>query len=363
MQQELVVAGLLAAAFLAAAQSPQELNNLGAQRYSEGRYADAESLYLRALAAWEKNPDPRGQARTMNNLAVVYRAERRFDDAEALYRKALTLGSVAPEAATTLNNLAELYRLRGDVPRAEETVHQAIAISEPDSPEAALGLHTSAAIRRDLGRLDESLELYARSRAILEKAAGPNDPRVGRNLANVSEVLGIQGRWGEAEEAARRALAIAAGDLAIAQAANNLAQALRFEKRYGEAEPLYGKALAIWEHNLGPGHPDVARGLGNLAGLHHERGNETRAVELYTRAVAILEKTLGPESAETALMRTRLADVRRAQGHYAEALRLYQGSVPVIEKSLGVRDPRVLAASASFARTVVEAQRFTVPVR
>ena len=48
---------------------------------------------------------------------------------------------------------------------------------------------------------------------------------------------------------------------------NNLAGLLSATNRLAEAEPLYRRALAIDEKSFGPEHPNVARGLNNLAVL------------------------------------------------------------------------------------------------
>ena len=71
-----------------------------------------------------------------------------------------------------------------------------------------------------------------------------------------------------------------------AGALNNLAQACRFQGKYLEAEKPYREAIAILEDALGAQHPDVARGLTNLAAFYHERGREAGAEDLYLRAAA-----------------------------------------------------------------------------
>jgi tetratricopeptide (TPR) repeat protein len=57
----------------------------------EGRYADADPLYKRALATWKKalGPDHRDVAQSLNNLADLYLAQGRYADAEPLYKRAL----------------------------------------------------------------------------------------------------------------------------------------------------------------------------------------------------------------------------------------------------------------------------------
>ena len=59
----------------------------------QGRYAEAEPLYKRALAIQEKalGPDHPDVATALNNLAVLYRHQGRYAEAEPLYKRALAI--------------------------------------------------------------------------------------------------------------------------------------------------------------------------------------------------------------------------------------------------------------------------------
>jgi len=57
-------------------------------------------------------------ATSLNNLATLYYAQGQFDDAEALFQRALAiwekvLGPEHPDVATSLDNLAQLYYAQG----------------------------------------------------------------------------------------------------------------------------------------------------------------------------------------------------------------------------------------------------------
>jgi tetratricopeptide (TPR) repeat protein len=69
------------------------LNNLAQLYQAQGRYADAEPHYKRALAIYEKalGPDHPNLAASLNNLAELYRAQGRYADAEPLYKRALAI--------------------------------------------------------------------------------------------------------------------------------------------------------------------------------------------------------------------------------------------------------------------------------
>ena len=69
------------------------LNNLAVLYDEQGRYAEAEPLYKRALAIREKalGPDHPDVATSLNNLALLYDDQGRYADAEPLFKRALAI--------------------------------------------------------------------------------------------------------------------------------------------------------------------------------------------------------------------------------------------------------------------------------
>ena len=91
-----------------------------------------------------------------------------------------------------------------------------------------------------------------------------------------------------------------------------------------EFTPTQKRALAIREKARGPGHPDVARSLNNLAMLYQAQGRYAQAEPLLKRALAIREKAFAPDHPDVALSLNNLAAIYHVQDLYAEALPLYQ---------------------------------------
>ncbi len=71
----------------------QSLNNLAALHENQGRYAEAEPLYKRALAIQEETlgPDHPHVAILLSNLAVLYRNQGRYAEAIKAIRRASTI--------------------------------------------------------------------------------------------------------------------------------------------------------------------------------------------------------------------------------------------------------------------------------
>ncbi|MFM8922531.1 MAG: tetratricopeptide repeat protein [Microcystis panniformis] len=72
-------------------------------------------------------------ANSLNNLADLYRAQGKYAEAEPLYLRALAirekqLGAEHPHVANSLNNLADLYQSQGKYTEAESLYQRAIAI-------------------------------------------------------------------------------------------------------------------------------------------------------------------------------------------------------------------------------------------
>ena len=91
----------------------------GNEAYHQGDYTEAEKQYSAAIIIADgfglEGPH---LATSLNNLANLYRAQGRYAEAEPLFRRSLaiwekTLGPDHPEVATGLNNLALLYWVQG----------------------------------------------------------------------------------------------------------------------------------------------------------------------------------------------------------------------------------------------------------
>ena len=114
--------------------SRQALNNLAGLYDMQGRYAEAEPLFKRALAIYEKalGPDHPDVARALNNLALLYDSQDHYAEAEPLYKRSLSirqkaLGPDHPDVALAQNNLAALYSHQGRYADALPLVRTTIA--------------------------------------------------------------------------------------------------------------------------------------------------------------------------------------------------------------------------------------------
>jgi tetratricopeptide (TPR) repeat protein len=192
----------------------------GKSAYRQRRYAEAQKEFLTALQEAEKfgTRDPR-LARTLNDLAAVYSTQEKYAEAESLYYRALeilknALGAEHPDLATTLNNVAVLYDAQGRYSEAEALYRRALAIDEkalgPEHGDIATDLHNLAALYENQGKYTEAEPLYLRALAIDEKVLGPDHPIVGVDLENYSALLRKLGRDVEAEPIEIRAQAIRA---------------------------------------------------------------------------------------------------------------------------------------------------------
>jgi tetratricopeptide (TPR) repeat protein len=143
------------------------LNNLAGLYNSQGRYDQAEPLYLQALELYKRllgdnHPDV---AMSLNNLALLYNSQGRYDQAEPLYLQALELykrllGDNHPDVAMSLNNLALLYYSQGRYDQAEPLYLQAFKIRQQvlgvDHPKTVTVRQNLAHLRANLSDSPQS---------------------------------------------------------------------------------------------------------------------------------------------------------------------------------------------------------------
>ena len=210
---------------------------------------------------------------------MLYESQGRYAEAEPLYQRALdiaekALGPDHPDVGTSLNNLAELYRDQGRYAEAEPLYKRASAISRE-------GAGTRPPRRRHVaeqpgrccidsqGRYAEAEPLYQRALAIREKALGPDHPDVGTSLNNLAGLYQQPGplRRGRAAVPAR---ARHPREGAGARPPRRRHVAEQPGRAVSQPGPLRrGRAavqarLAIGEKALGPDHPAVGPALNNL---------------------------------------------------------------------------------------------------
>jgi tetratricopeptide (TPR) repeat protein len=304
------------------------LNHLASLLRQKTRYAEAESLFRRALSIGEASygSNHPNVATALSNLASLLQETNRVAQAEPLARRALEIdeaswGPEHPNVAIRLNNLAALLRATNRVAQAEPLARRALTIDEaswgPKHPSVAIRLNNLALLLRDANRLSEAEPLMRRALTIDESSYGPDHPHVAIRLNNLAFLLRETDRAGEAEPLYRRALAIFKSSYGpdhpqVATSFNNLASLLRDTNRLGEAEQFFRHAIVIDEASYGPNHPAVARGLNNLAGLVRF-ANRIEAEQLYRRALAICEASYGPDHPRTATVRENLAALEAAR--------------------------------------------------
>lgn len=344
----------------------QTLNNLALLYYKQGRYAEAEPLYLRALHIFE--PEQLEVSYPVYGLANLYYQQEKYREAEALFLRALQireqqLGPEHPEVAYPIKALALLYYKQGRYSESEPLYLRALHIFEQQpqlSPLDIANLLTSLGLLYyKQGRYAEAEPLYLRALRIREQmTANPDHPDIVYLLNDLALLYRTQGRYEQAEPLYQWALRISEQQvgpehLLIAHPLNGLAYIYREQGKFEQAEPLYQWALRIREQQLGPEHSQVAYPLNGLATLYREQGRFEQAEQLYQRVLRIRERQQGPEHLEVSDVLNDLAALRQKQDRLSEAIALYQRALRIREKIFGPEHPltieiqqRLQAASA-----------------
>ena len=268
------------------------LNNLAVLYRDQGRYAEAEPLYKRALAIREKalgpdHPDV-GTSAQQPGRAVSEPGPLRRGRAAVQARpgdREKALGPDHPDVGHSLNNLAELYRDQGRYAEAEPLYKRALAIREkalgPDHPDVGTASTTWPCCTSQ-GRYAEAEPLYKRALRHPREGAGPRPPRcrprrsttwpccTTTRAATPRPSRCTSARCDPREGAGPRP------PRCRPLASTTWPCCISDQGRYAEAEPLYKRALAIPRRRWVPTTPMSATRLNNLAVLYATRAATPR---------------------------------------------------------------------------------------
>jgi CHAT domain-containing protein len=205
------------AASLRVAQGLDQIANFEINRF--GRYDLAEQYSERSLAIREKGlpADDALIGESLLGLAEVYQNENRLAEAEPLLKRAAAIkekkyGADSKEVAIVLNILASVYDGLDRGAEERTTLLRMLAIDRKvfgdDDPDTATAHAKIGDLDRREGHFDDAAAQLSQARAVTDKG----DQRGNLTAASVDidlAKLGLaQRRYGDAEAAARRALAI-----------------------------------------------------------------------------------------------------------------------------------------------------------
>lgn len=332
------------------------LDNFGIVRHNQGKFSDAEPLYLKALQIREKlygkcNSDV---VLSLNNIGLLYINEGKFSKAEPYCQSAYEICEnetceksdklKCNRKVQTINNLALLYSNQGKYKEAEPLYKRAIEISEKtygqDHQDTAVALSNLAAIYSMGGRYHEAIPLTQRSLEIVQKTLGPEHPDVAESMNNLAVLYDNIDHDEKAEELYKKAIKIREETLgtyhpSLAISLNNLATLYINRKKYDEAETLLNKAIKIYEQDENIDNPHEAYPLIGLASIYKNKGNYEYAEELLIKSLNILKKLLGEKHPEIATPLTKLAILYEEQGAFDKAIDTYRQVEIHIEETLG----------------------------
>jgi len=117
-----------------------EWNQLNAQiieNYQAGKYVVATEIAIKQLAIAENHLPPEFIATSLNNLAELYRSQGKYAEADPLYKRAIvisvkSLGWKHPYAKGGVGNLAALYRETDREAEAEKLEKRAAAKADKE---------------------------------------------------------------------------------------------------------------------------------------------------------------------------------------------------------------------------------------
>ena len=173
--------------------------------------------HLKKMIAWCETKENIEFTGSLNGLALLYDSQGRYNDAEPLYLQSLDirkrqLGNDHPDVATTLNNLAQLYEFQGRYNDAEPLFLQSLDIYKRqlgnDHPHVATTLNNLSALYESQGQYNDAEPLYLQSLDIRKRQLGNDHPHVATSLNNLALLYEFQGKYLEAENLAQQALVI-----------------------------------------------------------------------------------------------------------------------------------------------------------
>jgi non-specific serine/threonine protein kinase/serine/threonine-protein kinase len=268
--------------------------------------------------------------------------------------------------ARLMNTIGDVYRELGLYQQAKPLLERALGTRERVAPSDSIGIATNLLSIGQLdqwkGRYDEAEQTFRLAVALAERADS-TQPVFRRTLTSLADLLRTRGRYAEADSISRRALAliehlVGPDDPSVADELNGLAIAQAEQGRPAPAESLFRRVLEIREHTVGELHSLTARAVGNLASALFELGKLAQAESLYLRQLAINTRLYGTDHAQVAAVLYNIANVETSTGRQEQAIARFRRAIDLWERKLGPEHPHVAIGLTTLSNALGSQGRY-----
>jgi tetratricopeptide (TPR) repeat protein len=235
-------------------------------------------------------------------------------------------------------NVSEAERHLGSRNWSEAEKHLAAALIErrySSKKRAGLMLDLEKAQRKQ-GKLDQAEQA---ARAAIELAAGDHTLH-SRAMEALVDVQISQEKYSDAEQTVREIATLEAGQsqpdrARLASCARKLGTALLKSGRKEEAFEAFQQAASLAEQAFGAKHVETAQSLSQLGMLSRQHGDHTEAQRCLRRALEIHQETSGPESNAATEALYNLAASLEQSGDLAGAVSEYERVLKLKDRQVG----------------------------
>ena len=322
---ERLLAAMDAAPELPASARFQYLHRIGNTMLIAEREAQAENLFLQAIALADDLPvDASEMMALYSDMGGVFHDQGRHEDAAAQYERALEIAQ-------------QIY----------PTVHTWQARQRSNLGTSLVGM----------GRVDDAERVLVEALAIYDAVYGAQaHPRVAAANNNLGRMLEEAGRYESAEPYLQRAREMArelfgTADPRYVLATGNLGNLYQEAGKLDQAEPLLQESLDLRIQLLGPEHRMVGVGKGLLAALRLDQGRYAEALQLADEALSLYDQIGFDHPGANVVALSRKAEALAGLERLPEARNAFERALVIAEAQpddTGTHRCELLAAYARF---------------
>ena len=304
----------------------------------------------------------KGTLITQDRLAQAYIQTGQLKKAEELLVEVHEtsigfFGELDPLSLTIKNNLANLYddlQPAKALPLFESAAKGLRETQGPNHRDTLVAQMNAAAIKMELGRLDESEKELAIVIPELTKQLGETHSLVLQGKVNLSNLYSRQGKLKKAVTLSQKIVKISSSKFGPEHSMTLAAKSSLYSHQmtlgqYDLACAGYQELIPQLEKYHGVSDHRTAVGRLNLAINYFQLGEFKLANPMLERSAREISGIFGPQDQRTLAALANLAYSYQNDGRHEQAFATYEKLIPLMKETLGEQDTQVLTAISNLA--------------